>query len=200
MMHDYRIMRILNHFIDAYSSAWYGIIAAVLVVAALFFIIAAMQGGNKRFSPLTYVLGVVLAAFWAFQFTFMIGAIMFKSDCSDITSIINDFVPNSTLTNGAGDLRSNLKRLAEEEPFIKNFIDVDAIDDSLPDGAIGDAILSKVHTYLNWYIVRRVLWSLLACGIIGTLMYLSMERIPQGRTRRTPGYRSSNRRRSSDDF
>lgn len=193
-------MRILNHFIDAYSSIWYGIIVAAIFVAALFFIIAAMQGGNKRFSPLTYVLGAALTAFLSFQFTFMIGAIMFKSDCSDITSIINDFVPNSTMTNGTGEIRSNLKQLAKEEPFIKNFIDIDAIDDSLPDGAIGDAILSKVHTYLNWYIVRRVLWSLLACGIIGTLMYLSMERIPQGRTRRTPGYRSSNRRRSSDDF
>ena len=168
-------MRILNHFIDAYSSAWYGIIAAVIVVAALFFVIAAMQGGNKRFSPLTYVLGVALAAFLSFQFTFMIGAILFKSDCSDITSIINDFVPNSTLTNGAGDLRSNLKRLAEEEPFIKNFIDVDAIDDSLPDGAIGDAILSKVHTYLNWYIVRRVLWSIGAMIIAGFLLTFTLE-------------------------
>ena len=169
-------MRLLNHFIDAYSSIWYGIIVAVIVVAALFFIIAAMQGGNKRFSPLTYILGVALTAFLSFQFTFMIGAIMFKSDCNDITSIINDFVPNSSLTNGVGEIRSNLKQLAKEEPFIKNFIDVDAIDDNLPDGAIGDAILSKVHSYLNWYIVRRVFWSLLACGIIGTLMYISMER------------------------
>ena len=169
-------MRILNHFIDAYSSIWYGILVAVIVVAALFFIIAAMQGGNKRFSPLTYILGIALTAFLSFQFTFMIGAIMFKSDCNDITSIINDFVPNSALTNGIGEIRSNLKQLAKEEPFIKNFIDVDAIDDSLPDGAIGDAILNKVHSYLNWYIVRRILWSLLACGIIGTLMFMSMEK------------------------
>ena len=193
-------MRILNHFIDAYSSIWYGILVAVIVVAALFFIIAAMQGGNKRFSPLTYILGVALTAFLSFQFTFMIGAIMFKSDCNDITSIINDFVPNSALTNGIGEIRSNLKQLAKEEPFIKNFVDVDAIDDSLPDGAIGDAILNKVHSYLNWYIFRRIMWSLLACGIAGFLMLYTMERIPQGRTRRTPGYRSSNRRRSSDDF
>lgn len=169
-------MRILNHFIDAYSSAWYGILVAIIVVALLFFSIAAMQGGNKRFSPLSYVLGVALAAFLSFQFTFMIGAIMFKSDCSDISSIINDFVPNSELTNSTGELRRNLKQLAEEEPFIKNFIDINEIDESLPDGAIGDAILNKVHTYLNWYIVRRVLWSLLACGIIGTLMFISMER------------------------
>jgi len=169
-------MRILNNFIDVYSSIWYGIIVAVIVVAALFFIIEAMQRGNKRFSPLTYVLGVALAAFLSFQFTFMIGAIMFKSDCNDITSIINDFIPNSSLTNGVGEIRSNLKQLAKEEPFIKNFIDVDAIDESLPDGAIGDAILSKVHSYLNWYIVRRILWSLLAIGIVGTLMYISMER------------------------
>lgn len=169
-------MRILNSFIDAYSSIWYGIIVAVIVVAAVFFIIAAMQGGNKRFSPLTYVLGVALAAFLSFQFTFLIGAIMFKSDCSDISAIINDFVPNSELANGASDIRSNLRQLAKEEPFIKNFIDVDEIDESLPDGAIGDAILSKVHSYLNWYIVRRILWSLLAIGIVGTLMYISMER------------------------
>jgi hypothetical protein len=193
-------MSILNSFIDAYSSIWYGILVAVIVVAALFFIIAAIQGGNKRFSPLTYVFGAALTAFLSFQFTFMIGAIMFKIECNDIASIINEFVPNSTFTNGVTDLRNNLKQMAEEEPFIKNFLDVDAIDKNLPDGAIGDAILSKVHTYLNWYIVRRVLWSMLACGIICALMYISMERIPRGRTRRTPGYRSSNRRRSSDDF
>jgi hypothetical protein len=193
-------MSIINSFIDAYSSIWYGILVAVIVVAALFFIIAAIQGTKKRFSPLTYVLGAALTAFLSFQFMFMIGAIMFKIDCNDVTSMINDFVPNSSLTSSSNDLRSNLKQLAEEEPFIKNFIDVDMIDKNLPDGAIGDAILSKVHTYLNWYIVRRVLWSLLAIGIVGTLMYISMERIPQGRTRRTPGYRSSNRRRSNDDF
>ena len=193
-------MRILNSFIDAYSSIWYGILAAVIVVVGIFFIIAAIQGGNKRFSPLTYVLGAALAAFLSFQFTFLIGAIMFKSDCSDISSIINDFIPNSELMNSAGEIRSDLRQLAKEEPFIKNFIDVDAIDENLPDGAIGDAILSKVHTYLNWYIIRRLLWSLLACGVVVYLMLYTMERIPQGRTRRTPGYRSSNRRRSSDDF
>lgn len=186
------MMRILNTFIDSYSSIWYGIIAAVIFVAAIFFIIAAMQGDNKRFSPLTYVLGIALTAFLSFQFTFLIGAIIFKSDCNDITSIINDFVPNSVLTNGVGEIRGNLKQLAEEEPFIKNFIDVEAIDDSLSDGAIGDAILSKVHSYLNWYIVRRILWSLLACGIIGTLMYISMERnrlhrSASGRRNASPG-------------
>lgn len=169
-------MRILNSFIDAYSSIWYGILAAVIVVVGIFFIVAAIQGGNKRFSPLTYVLGAALTAFLSFQFTFLIGAIMFKSDCSDISSIINDFIPNSELMNSAGEIRSDLRQLAKEEPFIKNFIDVDAIDENLPDGAIGDAILSKIHTYLNWYIVRRVLWSLFACGIIGTLMFISMER------------------------
>ena len=169
-------MRFLNTFIDAYSSIWYGIIAAVIVVAALFFLISALQGGNKRFSPFTYVLGVVLTAFLSFQFTFMIGAIMFKSDCNDISSIINDFIPNSSLTKGVGEISSNLKQLAKEEPFINNFIDVDEIDESLPDGAIGDAILGKVHSYLNWYIVRRILWSLFACGIICPLMYMSMEK------------------------
>ena len=194
-------MRILNSFIDAYSSIWYGIIAAIIFVAAIFLIIAVMQGGNKRFSPLSYVLGAALTAFLSFQFTFMIGAIMFKSDCNDITSIINDFIPNSSLTNGVDEIRSNLKQLAEEEPFIKNFIDVNEIDASLPDGAFGDAILSKVHSYLNWYIVRRVLWSLFACTIVGFGILYTMEHTPRGRTRRTPGYRSStNRRLSNDDF
>ena len=101
---------------------------------------------------------------------------MFKSDCSDISSIINDIVSNSELTNSTGELRSDLKQLAKEEPFIRNFIDIDNIDESLPDGAIGYIILSKVHSYLNWYILRRVLWSLLASGIMGTLMFISMER------------------------
>lgn len=194
-------MRILNNFIDAYSSVWYGIIAAVIIVAALFFIIASIQGGNKRFSPLSYVLGIALTAFLSFQLTFLIGAIMFKSDCNDISSIINDFIPNSELTNSVGEIRSNLRQLAQEEPFVKNFIDVDEIDENIPDGAVGDAILSKVHSYLNWYIVRRIAWSLLACAIAGFGILYTMERTPQGRTRRTPGYRNTNRRRGcSDDF
>ena len=193
-------MSILNSFIDAYSCIWYGIIAAMVVVAALFYLIVVIQGGEKRFSPLSYILGVVLAAFLSYQFTFLIGAIMLKSDCNDVSSFINDFVPNKEIINNASDIRNNLRQLEKEEPFIKNFIDVDAIDESLPDGAIGDALLSKVHSYLNWYIVRRILWSLGAILLFGFLMLYTMERAPQGRTRRTPGYRSSNRRRSSDDF
>ena len=169
-------MRILNSFIDAYSSVWYGILVAVIVVALLFFGVGALQGGNKRFSPLSYVLGLALVAFLSFQFTFMIGAIMFKSDCSDISSIINDFVPNRELTVNTNDIRESLRELEKEAPFIKNFIDVDDIDKSLPDGDIGDAILTKVHSYLNWYIVRRILWSLLAGAIVGTLIFISMER------------------------
>ena len=169
-------MRILNSFIDAYSSVWYGIIVAVIVVAFLFFGIAAIQGGNKRFSPLSYVLGVALAAFLSFQCTFLIGAIMFKSDCTDISSIINDFVPNRELTENTKDIRESLQELEKEAPFIKNFIDVDDIDKSLPDGAIGDAILNKVHSYLNWYIVRRIFWSLLAMAAASVLIFLSMER------------------------
>jgi hypothetical protein len=101
---------------------------------------------------------------------------MFKSTCSDLSSIINDFVPYRELTENASDIRESLRELEREAPFIKNFIDVEDIDRSLPDGAIGDAILSKVHSYLNWYIFRRILWSLLACGIVGTLIYMSMER------------------------
>lgn len=194
-------MRILNSFIDAYSNALYGILAAIIVAALLLFAVSALQGGNKRFSPLSYVIGVALAAFLSFQLTFLIGAIMFKSDCTDISSIINDFVPNRELTNNADNIRESLRELEKEAPFIKNFIDVDDIDKSLPDGAVGDAILNKVHTYLNWYIVRRILWSLLACGIAGFGVFYTMERSPRGRTRRTPGYKSSgNRRHSSDDF
>ena len=193
-------MRILNSFIDAYSSIWYGIITAVILVVLLFFSINAIQS-DKRFSPLSYIMGVVLAAFLSFQFTFLIGAIMFKSDCTDIASIINDLVPNQELTLNTQDIRSSLRELEREAPFIKNFFDVDAIDESLPDGAVGDALLDKVHSYLNWYIFRRVLWSLLACALLGFGIIYTMERSPRGRTRKTPGYRSSGQRRhNNDDF
>lgn len=194
-------MRVLNSFIEASSSIWYGIVVAVIIVALLFYGVAALQGGDKRFSPLSYILGLALAAFLSFQCTFLIGAIMFKSDCNDFSSIINDFIPNSSLTNSMDEIRNNLKQLTIEEPFIKNFIDVDEIDASLSDGTFGDAILTKVHSYLNWYVVRRILWSLLACAFAGFGIFYSMERVPRGRTRRTPGYRSrSSRRHSSDDF
>lgn len=194
-------MRLLNYFIEAYSSIWYGIIAAVVIVAALFFVIASMQGGNKRFTPLSYILGIALGAFLTFQCASMIGAIMFKSDCYDTAAIVDDFTPNSELRQDSKDIRKELRRMQNDNPFIENFIDIDEIDENLPDGAIGTAALSKVHTYLNWYIFRRILWSLLACGIGVLAILYTMERTPRGRTRKTPGYRSSrNRRHISDDF
>lgn len=125
-------MRILNSFIDAYSSAWYGIIVAIIVVALFLFGIVAMQGGYKRFSPLRYVLALALAAFLSFQFTFLIGAIMFKSDCSDISSIINDFVPNRELTVNTNNIRESLRELERDALFIKNFIDIDIMLPELP--------------------------------------------------------------------
>jgi len=193
-------MSLLNFLIEAYSSIWYGIFVAIIIVVLLFLIIAAGQDGKKCFSPLSYALGVALVGFLSFQCTFMIGAMMFKSDCTNITSFFNDLVPNRNLEENANDIRESLQELENEVPFIKNFIDVNEIDKSLPDGFVGDAILSKVHSYLNWYIARRILWSLLECFLAGFGIFYTMERNPHGRTLGTRRFSSSSRRIFNDDF
>lgn len=97
-------MDILNRVIEGYSSLGYGLLAAVVVVAILYLVIAGLQGGRKRFTPISYAAGIITGAFLTFQFMYLIGAINLKSDCKDAVSIMEYLPVVSDLMEVTGDL------------------------------------------------------------------------------------------------
>lgn len=175
-------MSFINSMIDAYSNFWWGIMASLLVVAIIFVIIAVLQDGKKKFSPLSWLVGGILAIFLTFQLTYLIGAIQFKMDCKETAEMLNDLLPRKTLASESENIRESLHNLSEEFPIIEFLFDADFVGDNLTKGITGDAIFETINSKINGYITRKVIWSVLACGVAITLIFLSMERIRQRRT------------------
>ena len=175
-------MSFINSMIDAYSNFWWGILASLLVVALIFVIIAVLQDGKKKFSPFSWLVGGILAIFLTFQLTFLIGAIQFKMDCKETAEMLNDWLPRKTLASESENIRESLRDLGEEFPIIELLFDADFVGDNLAKGITGDAIFETINSKINGYITRKVIRSVLACGVAITLIFLSMERIRQRRT------------------
>ena len=97
-------MSILNQVIEGYSHVGYGILAAIIAMALLFLIIAGVQGGNKQFTPFSYIAGIVTGAFLTYQFMYLIGAISLKSDCSNAVSFVENIPFVNELVGATGDL------------------------------------------------------------------------------------------------
>lgn len=188
-------MSILNTFIEQASNIWWGIATAVLTVAILYAIIYAVINGGKRFSPLSYFVAVPLLPLLAVQFFLLFGSVSLKHTSTEVAGWIDAFVPETS----AGGLvsRENINEITRQAtvffPIATKLIDTDLItqDNGM---SLGEALTHKVHTYLNWYIIRRSAWifGFIVIGTTGILFftekartqnpYRSASRPKQGRT------------------
>ena len=171
--------------IEAYSNMWWGILAALLIVAATFVIIAVVYEGKKRFTPINWIIGVALLVFLSFEMTYLIGAIRFKMDCKETAELLNDILPTTSLAEQSGEISESIRNLGEEIPLVKDILDADAIGDKLARGITGDALLENVNSKLNGYIAKKTIWSLVGIAVTVILVIMTME---NSRLRRT-GYR-----------
>ncbi|MBO4802013.1 MAG: hypothetical protein J5545_09150 [Bacteroidaceae bacterium] len=166
-------MEILNTFIEQASNIWWGIVAAIVVIASLYFIIYALFSGSRQFSPLSFVIAVPLLPFLAFQFYLLIGAAGVKHKCSEIATWVDAFVPEQSADNNYSreDIGETARQLTATFPLAAKLIDAEVIADS-KETSLGQALTHKVNKYLNWYIVRRVAWSLafLVLAVIGIIL------------------------------
>lgn len=154
-------MEILNTFIEQASNVWWGIVAAIVFIATLYFILYALLSDSRQFSPLSYVIAVPLLPLLAFQFYLLIGSIGVKHKCSEIAVWVDAFVPEQSADNGFSreDINMVIHELTATFPPAAMFLDADVIADSNKT-SLGQALTRKVNTYLIWFMVRRVAWSL----------------------------------------
>ena len=169
-------MGILNTFIEQASNIWWGIVAAVIVVAIIYLIIYFIANPSKAFSPFSFLVGVPLLPLLAFQFYLLFGACGIKQKCNEIATWIDALVPQETFASDYSreDVANVIDELSIVFPFFSQFIDTEAFAQS-DDTSLGNAITHKFRTYLNWYIVRRVAWSIgfIALAIIGIIFTMA---------------------------
>ncbi len=154
-------MNVLNTFIEQASNIWWGILAAIAITAILYLVIYTLFEGSKSFSPLSFVFAIPLLVLLSIQFYLLFGSISLKHTCNEVATWIDVFVPeHSDNTNiSQEDINEAVRQLVTTVPLASSFVDADDI--SLDnDNTLGEALTNKVQTYLNWYIVRRVAWSM----------------------------------------
>lgn len=193
-------MNILGTFIEQASNIWWGIAAAIVVVAVLYFIIYALHGGARTFSPLSLLPAIPLLPLLSFQFFLLFGSISLKHTCKEVASWIDVLVPDQSPDHSFSreDVNAVVAQAVSVFPMATKLIDTELITQN-EDMSLGKALTHKVQGYLNWYIVRRVAWSLGFIVVAVIVSILMIRPTTQSRRPHRPqdAYQRRNRQRVS---
>lgn len=155
----------MSTFTAGLSALFLGLIIALLLTVAAFFLVRAWNGKARDFSVLSYIIGVVLFILLTFQMSALIGAIKVKGMCSELSVTINDLAQQYRATTDSLNLNREeindiLTKTVRQLPIVNSVVSDDDIQASSA-GDIGEAVTHKLQVACNWYIVRRLGWSLL---------------------------------------
>lgn len=82
----------IGEFIDTVSYLEYGILIASFIIALLMLLIKGIND-KKQFTPLAFIISVVLCVFLSFQMSRLVGACQFSSTTSQINDIVGAVSP-----------------------------------------------------------------------------------------------------------
>lgn len=198
-------MNILGTFIEQASNIWWGIVAAVFAVALLYATVYFIFDGKKKFSPLSLLVAVPLLPMLAFQFFLLFGSVSLKDTCTDVAGWIDAFVPETSADGPIS--RETINEITSQAaavfPIATKLIDVELLTQE--NGmSLGEALTHKVHTYLNWYIVRRSAWSIgfVVIAVVGIVLLMEKGYRPRSRdaaARRSHSRDAQNQRSRIDE-
>lgn len=154
------------------SCLFWGVVIAIVVTAIVLFLVKGFV--NKELSLLSWCAALVMLVLLAIQATLMVGAIKAKGMVSDIEDTVGSLMQTArnTSTTASEQLQITdwIDEVEDEYPFIENIVDFDNLSEEDPEEIV-EVIGNEVNSYLNWYIVRRILWSLgfLVVGVLLTV-------------------------------
>lgn len=178
-----------------------------IVGIVLMFILIRSWWRNCTFTPMSFVVGGILFFFLAFQSILLCGAVTIKSYCNDVENAINTMVDDlpEDIQFSTEDSQVILDNISQEWPLVGYYVNLADFQGHTPD-TIAEAMADELRSYMNWFILRRVGWSLLFV-IVGAVIVIktitihnnrlrrglghSSERIPGRRTQRTPQRQNS---------
>lgn len=188
--------------IVAYSigNLFLGILLTVVGVILLFVLIQSWYR-NSTFTPVSYIVGGILFLFLSFQSILLCGAVTIKSYSEDVECAINSWVAEvpSDIPFNQEDSQHVLEQITEEWPLVGYFVG-GADFTRHTSVTIAQAMAEELRSFMNYFILRRVGWSLLfiVCGVV--IVIKSMERVSRRRYSSTRSMATgSSRRRRYDD-
>lgn len=175
-----------------------GVILTLAGIALMFFLIKSWRR-NSTFTLSSFIVGGVLFFFLAFQSILLCGAVTIKSYGDDIEAAINSMVaglPQETVLTQA-DSQQLLDAISSEWPLVGYYVNLADFRGHTP-RTVAAAMADELDSYMNWYIFRRVCWSLLFVAVGAAVVIKTMDGKSGGRrvsSRRAP----STYRRIYDD-
>ena len=142
------------------GSLFIGVLITLIGVCLMFYIVKSWRRGAE-FSPGSFIVGVILFFFLSFQSVLLCGAMTIKSYSDDMVF----------------DQRNSqyiLDSFAKEWPLVAYYVDYADFRGHTPDN-IATAMVDELRSVMNWYIFRRLAWSL-AFIVIGAVLVIKTMR------------------------
>lgn len=180
------------------GSLFWGIFITLLGMALLFFLIRGFYP-KSVFTPISFVVGVILFFFLSFQAILICGAVKIKSMSSELELTINSYIPDSWRTYDkditVADSQQIVENLGVDYALFSHYIDTAEFRGYTANN-IASAMVDEMHSFLNGFIWRRVGW----CSfwiILGSFIVIRTLGAQQCYQRRRGG-RTSSRNRHND--
>ena len=142
-----------------------------LVGTILMFLLIKGWYKNAMMSIASYVVGAILFFLLSFQSILICGALTIKSYGEEVEAGINEMVSNlpSDLKMTQQDSQKILNEISAKRPLVSFYLNEADFSGHTPlDIAV--SMVNVMKNYMNWYIVRRLLWCLgfvVVGGIVG---------------------------------
>lgn len=147
---------------------FYGVVVAVVVVLVIALIIRSLCA-PRRFTPLSYAIMVVLVPILSFHFSLLFGAFTVKGRVDDMESAASYALSATNM-----DSYEIVSKIKKKMPFVSYLVNLDDIEGDTA-GEIAESLSEDAHSSLNWYIFRRILWSVVFSGLAVAGIIATME-------------------------
>lgn len=174
-------MGIFSILFSSIGNLIWGVLLTIVGIALMFLIIKSWRK-DAYFAPSSYLVGMVLFLFLSFQSILMCGAITIKSGTDEIRASINRMVEDipEGIPFSSSNSQQILDNICEEYPIVGEYVDW-ADFEGHDSSNIADAMVEELNSFLNWYILRRIGWSVLFVVIGAVIVIKTMPRIYQNR-------------------
>ena len=151
---------LLNIMFHSAGNMLLGVLVTIAGVCLIFFLVRSWcRAGN--FTPVSFITGIILFLLLSFQATLLCGAVTVKAYRGDVETAINGMVaglPADTEFNQQ-DSQQILDAISARWPLVSYYVDLADFRGHTP-GTIGKAMSDELNRYMDWFILRRVCWSL----------------------------------------
>ena len=166
---------LVDIFMYSLGHLFLGIFLTVIGVVLMFVLIKSWYK-NAQYSVLSFIVGGILFLFLSFQSVLLCGAVSVKSYSAELQSTVNLWVQRlpSATTFTQQESQEILENLMEQRPLISHFIESADFTGHTP-ASIAEAMIDELNSFMNAYILRRVLWSLFFVVVSVIIVIKSME-------------------------